>query len=107
MRFAISLARSPLACRVLLDGVDISRYIRGLSIRAHVSEGVTTLSLDLIPLTIEVLGEAGEVVREVYGGPSSAGRASPEEERSPGEGPPPGGEGPPIESRWGEGREGG
>jgi hypothetical protein len=63
MRVAIYLGRNPIECRVLVDGVDISSYCKGVHVGAHIEGGPTRVTLDLVPLSTEIIGEAADVVR--------------------------------------------
>ena len=66
MKIGIYLAQRPIDCRVIIDGQDISRYCVGVELRAHVHEGITRVGLELMPLSVEVLGDAGEIIRTLY-----------------------------------------
>jgi hypothetical protein len=47
----------------MLDGIDVSRYLTGLSIEARVSER-TRVRMDLLA-GVELIGEAGELLRGI------------------------------------------
>src|ERR1700752_1852539 len=54
--------------QVLIDGIDVSRYVRAVTVRASV-HGLTAVHLDVIA-GVEVMGEAGEVLRGLPDAPA-------------------------------------
>lgn len=58
---AIALAMNGIDCQVLIEGIDVSRYCRAVTVRAVAGEA-TAVHLDVLA-GVEILGEAGEVLR--------------------------------------------
>ena len=57
---AIYLAPNPTACRVLLDGIEITTACRGIEVHALVDDAVTRVTLHLTA-DVEIFGDAGRV----------------------------------------------
>uniref|UniRef100_A0A6M3XYI5 Uncharacterized protein n=1 Tax=viral metagenome TaxID=1070528 RepID=A0A6M3XYI5_9ZZZZ len=49
---------------VVLDGIDISRFVRGLSLQARVGNS-PVLMLDTIGTGLEIEGEAVEIIKRI------------------------------------------
>lgn len=57
---ALLLSPSGIDCRLLLDGVDVSRFVRGVEVLAAVNT-LTTVRLTVLA-NVEVTGEAARVL---------------------------------------------
>lgn len=67
--FKITLGVAGRACRVELDGQDISGMLRAVTVHADVMRR-TVVSLDCLPQSVEITGDAGV---EVHTGPRWSG----------------------------------
>jgi hypothetical protein len=56
----LNIGATGMECTLLLDGVDVSNYVRGVDVHAHVGE-VTEVSITLFA-NVEILGEAGRLI---------------------------------------------
>ena len=56
----LNMGATGIHCTLLMDGVDVSNYVRGVDVHAHVGE-VTEVTITLLA-NVEILGEAGRLI---------------------------------------------
>jgi hypothetical protein len=56
----LNLGATGIHCTLLMDGMDISQYVRGVDVHAHVGD-VTEVTITLLA-NVEILGEAGRLI---------------------------------------------
>ena len=57
VRLDISLAPISRDCRVQMNGVDISHFLRAITVEAKIGD-ITRVTLDIIPSVVELHGDA-------------------------------------------------
>ena len=67
MNFEFELARGSEGCKILMDGQDVTRYVRSVQISAGVDQ-VTTVQLDLLPESVIVRTLDPLVIRKLIDG---------------------------------------